>query len=89
MTISNVTSNSLTVEWSPPKQMNGHLRYYEVEYYAPYSEVHKVKPVNETERKLVLKNLKSFTTYNITVYASTNAQSKPSKSRAVRTAVGG
>lgn len=86
VSVTNITSSSMLVHWTRPKKMNGHLRFYKVEY-SRNEFRHLLKPHNETATEIELKDLKSFTEYNITVYAYTTSQSQPSQVKRVRTAI--
>lgn len=62
--ITNVTNTTINLQWEPPKEMNGVLRYYEVQYNDQMRRV-------ENERHIELTNLEAYTRYNISVRACT------------------
>uniref|UniRef100_A0A4W4G5K8 Protein-tyrosine-phosphatase n=1 Tax=Electrophorus electricus TaxID=8005 RepID=A0A4W4G5K8_ELEEL len=65
--VTNTTSSTATVTWSPPDKPNGIIRLYEVFYgNGTYTNA-----VNSTLASVTLHNLKPYTLYNVTVRAYT------------------
>lgn len=65
-----ITNDSITVFWQPPTSMNGKLNHYDVRYNNQYVEVGPEDPT-----RVVLKNLSSYTVYNVSVRACTMPRS--------------
>ncbi|XP_014481132.1 PREDICTED: uncharacterized protein LOC106747764 isoform X2 [Dinoponera quadriceps] len=62
----NVTNTTITLEWKPPQEMNGVLRYYEVRY---NGRVLKVEDADVLSIQVT--DLEPYTKYNISVRACT------------------
>ncbi|XP_032682299.1 uncharacterized protein LOC116849327 isoform X2 [Odontomachus brunneus] len=61
----NVTNTTISLQWKQPKEMNGVLRYYEVQYNNGQ------KQLRVEELSIELTNLDPYTIYNISVRACT------------------
>ncbi|XP_050425934.1 cytokine receptor-like isoform X2 [Adelges cooleyi] len=102
--VTNVTNKSINLQWSAPKNMNGVLRYYQVNYYyenveafalpdsmeLPYEmqQMYPQRPVTVTDRKCRLENLDSYRYYKISIMACTTVCSEHSKPIQVQTDIG-
>ncbi|KAG5899472.1 hypothetical protein JTB14_015324 [Gonioctena quinquepunctata] len=81
--ISNITNSSLTIEWDPPTECNGVLKYYLINY---RNETGTVSPdVNKNSKSFNLTNLRSYAKYFISMQACTVQCSQPSEEQLVVT----
>ncbi|XP_076848697.1 phosphatidylinositol phosphatase PTPRQ isoform X2 [Brachyhypopomus gauderio] len=67
LVVTNTTSSTATISWSPPDKPNGIIRLYEVSY----SNGTYFHAINSTVASVTLHNLKPYTLYNVTVRAYT------------------
>ncbi|XP_065362963.1 cytokine receptor-like isoform X2 [Calliphora vicina] len=87
----NVTSNSVVLIWSQPKNHNGLLRKYRIAY---NNEHHTINCQTDEEKcapkqmEYKLENLSSYTTYKIYIIAYTTAPSNHSNDITITTLVG-
>ncbi|XP_046481317.1 cytokine receptor-like [Neodiprion pinetum] len=80
--IATVTGTAITVEWKPPSDVNGVLRYYTVHYdQEPKDHNQQI----ETEERTVIRDLEPDTVYNVRVSACTVMCGKRSSQILVRT----
>ncbi|XP_049959964.1 cytokine receptor-like [Schistocerca serialis cubense] len=70
VTVTGVTNDSMTVSWVPPLSMNGKLNHYDVLY-----NHHLVELGPEEKESVTLRNLSSYTVYNVYVRACTMPRS--------------
>lgn len=84
----NVTSDSVTLSWLPPKHSNGHLRFYTVWYKNEGIVVNNTSSDNESEITFQLGSLSSFSDYKVYVTAHTVKKSEPSNDIHFTTLIG-
>ena len=75
VSVSEVTSSSITVQWGPVEciHRNGDITGYSVQYGEMGSESTQTMPVSATPRRYVISGLMPSTTYSIQVAAETSA----------------
>lgn len=75
----NLTNSSISLRWDPPTVMNGKLQCYQI-YVDGFSE-----PIKYDDTEYTLTNLRSFTTYNISMAACTVSCSPRSEKLSITT----
>ena len=65
-----INPTSIVVTWDPPMTPNGIVRFYRIEYTNTTSN-DVVDEVNTTNTLVMINMLKSFTTYEVQVFATT------------------
>ncbi|XP_055847433.1 cytokine receptor-like isoform X2 [Episyrphus balteatus] len=84
----NVTSDSVTLSWLPPKHSNGNLRYYTVWYKNEGTIVNSTSNDNGSEITFQLGSLSSYSDYKVYVTAHTVKSSVPSNDIHFKTLIG-
>ncbi|XP_055904411.1 uncharacterized protein LOC129940176 isoform X2 [Eupeodes corollae] len=84
----NVTSDSVTLSWLPPKYSNGNLRYYTVWYKNEGTIVNSTSNDNGSEITFQLGDLSSYSDYKVYVTAHTVKSSGPSNDIHFKTLIG-